>query len=147
MRARMRAPPFQRLMHRLALAATFALLLVPTIGRLAQAGQGEVLRDAWGAMCTAAGLSYEEAPVAQAHHGHRHAQPMPSAPAMPGMPHHGAGDCDYSPLLQAMVSPKAPSRLPVAGVPPVAPTAVDAAAPPRFRHPNGLGSRGPPSFS
>ena len=142
MRAQMRAPPFQRLMHRLALAATFALLLVPSIGRLAQAGQGEVLRDAWGAMCTAAGLSYEGTTAAT--EGHAHHDAMPSSPAMP---HHGTGDCDYCPLLQAMVASKAPAVLPVAALAPVAPQTIDAAAPPRFRHPNGLGSRGPPPVS
>ena len=144
MRAQMRAPPFQRLMHRLALAATFALLLVPSIGRLAQAGQGEVLRDAWGAMCTAAGLSYEGTTAATQGHAH-HA--MPAMPSSPAMPHHGNGDCDYCPLLQAMVASKAPAVLPVAALAPVAPQTIDAAAPPRFRHPNGLGSRGPPPIS
>ena len=60
---------------------------------------------------------------------------------------HGTGDCDYCPLLQAMVASKAPAVLPVAALAPVAPQTIDAAAPPRFRHPNGLGSRGPPRIS
>ena len=144
MRARMRAPPFQRLMHRLALAATFALLLVPSIGRMAQAGQGEALRDAFGAMCTAAGLVYETTPTAQAHHQSHHDH---GAPAIPGAPHHGNGDCDYCPLLQTMVVAKAPALVGVATLVPVAPATVDVAAPPQFRQPNGLGSRGPPTVS
>ena len=149
MRARMRAPPFQRLMHRLALAATFALLLVPSIGRMAQAGQGEALRDALGAMCTAAGLVYETTPAAQAHHSTASHQSRHDhgAPAMPGAPHHGNGDCDYCPLLQSMVVAKAPALVGIAALAPVAPAIVDAAAPPQFRHPNGLGSRGPPTVS
>jgi hypothetical protein len=144
MRARMRAPPFQRLMHRLALAATFALLLVPSIGRMAQAGQGEALRDTWGAMCTAAGLVYETTPTAQAHHQGHHDH---GTPAMPGAPHHGSGDCDYCPLLQSMVVAKAPALVGIATLAPVAPAIVDSAAPPQFRHPTGLGSRGPPATS
>lgn len=128
MRAEMRATAFHRLMHRLALAATFALLLMPVAGRFVQVHQ-----------------------AAQAHHGH-HMSAMAAAmhhgaPEAPSAPHHGGGDCDYCPLLQSMVAAKAPALLPVAQVAPIAPALVDAAAPPQFRHPNGLGSRGPPTFS
>ena len=149
MRAAMQASALQRLMHRLALAATFALLLMPSIGRMAQAGQGEALRDAWGAMCTAAGLVYETTPTALTHHqiASHHGRHDHGTPAIPCAPHHGTGDCDYCPLLQSMVAAKAPALVGVAALAPVAPATVDAAAPPHFRHPNGLGSRGPPKVS
>ncbi len=128
MRAVMRAHDFQGLMHRLALAATFALLLVPVAGRIAQAHQ-----------------------AAEAHHGHAMSAMAGAmhhgAPARPDAPHHGDGDCDYCPLLQSMVAAKAPMLVGAAAAAPVAPARVDVAAPPCFRHPNGLGSRGPPALS
>ncbi|WP_161786899.1 DUF2946 family protein [Noviluteimonas dokdonensis] len=123
----MRATVFHRLMHRLALAATFALLVMPVAGRLAQAAR-----------------------AGEAHHGHQMAMAGAmhhAAPETPPPPHHGNGDCDYCPLLQSLVSPDVPSLAAVADTVPVAPAVVEAAAPPNFRHPNGLGSRGPPSFS
>jgi len=145
MRTGMRNAPFRRLLQTLALAATFALALVPTVGRVAQACQAAQAGDAWGAMCTAAGLEVAAvAPMAHAAHAGHH---MP-APAPTPMPHHGDGaDCPYCPLLQALVAPS----VPVLALPPAVPA--DAIAqrgpvdPTRFRHPNGLGSRGPPRVS
>lgn len=128
MRAVMRAPAFHRLMHRLALVATFALLLVPVAGRLHQAHHAAQAHHVH-AMSAMAGAMHHE------------------APSVPAAPHHGDGDCDYCPLLQSMVGAKAPVLVGVAALAPVAPAQVDAAAPPHFRHPNGLGSRGPPDFS
>jgi hypothetical protein len=138
MRAAMQASAFQRLMHRLALAATFALLLVPALGRMAQAAHVEPARDAWGAMCTDGSLDLDPALAHAGHHG-------PAAPEAP--PHHGAGDCDYCPLLQGLVSPVPPVFMPVARVATPNATSGDAVEHPRFRHPNGLGSRGPPRIS
>jgi hypothetical protein len=132
----MRATAFQRWLHRLALAATFALVLVPTFGRLAQAGQGDALRDAWGAMCTVAGLTLDGDDA----HGRTH----DPAPRVPHAPHQGNGDCDYCPLLQALVAPKPPVLQAIAVVPAPAPAFAADLATPCFRHPTGLGSRGPP---
>jgi hypothetical protein len=143
MRAAMRNASLRRLLQCLALAATFALALVPTVGRVAQACQTIETGDAWGAMCTAAGLAVATNPHPghDAHAGHAMPAPMP-------VPHHGGGeDCPYCPLLQALVAPSVP-MLPVPAA-----IAADAIAqrnpvdPTRFRHPNGLGSRGPPSIS
>lgn len=141
----MRHATFRRLLQTLALAATFALALVPTVGRVAQACQAAEAGDAWGAMCTAAGLEVAASTAHAAHAGHH--MPAPAPTPMP-MPHHGDGaDCPYCPLLQALVAPS----VPVLALPPTLPA--DAVAkrgpvdPTRFRHPNGLGSRGPPRVS
>jgi len=129
----MRAPSFRSLMQRLALAATFALALVPTFGRLAQGIEAPAMRDAWGAMCTVAGLTVDDTAAHGAH--------APAAPA----PHH-VDDCPYCPLLQGLVEASAPAfdlaqALPAA---PVLPARLPTA---RFEHPTGLRSRGPPSVS
>ena len=129
--------PLHALMQRLALAATFALLLVPTLGRLAQAGEGTAAHDAWGAMCTAAGLQLAD-------HAHDTSHD-PTAPR-PAVPHH-AGDCAYCPLAQALVAPSTAVFAGAAPLPDVAPTRAPTARPAYFRHPNGLGSRGPPLVS
>lgn len=149
MRVAMRNVALRKLLQCLALAATFALALVPTVGRVAQACQAS--EDAWGAMCTVAGLQQVavDPPSGHAgHHGHHDAAPAPSLPLPTPKPHHGDGaDCPYCPLLQALVAPSVPTLL--------APPALQADAiarrlpvdPTRFRHPNGLGSRGPPQVS
>ena len=148
MRAAMRNVALRKLLQCLALAATFALALVPTVGRVAQACQAS--EDAWGAMCTVAGLQQVAVDPPSGHTGHdgHHDAREPSLlPPMP-MPHHGDGvDCPYCPLLQAFLAPSVPTLL--------APPALHADAiarrlpvdPTRFRHPNGLGSRGPPQVS
>ena len=102
----MRAKAFQRLMHRLALVATLALVLVPALGRMAQACEDTAATDAFGAMCTAAGLVVEAPAPSHAHPPSHHAShhDAPPLPQMP-MPHHGDGDCDYCPLLLTMVAP------------------------------------------
>ena len=84
-------------------------------------------------MCTAAGLVHVVDPA--------------HAPARdPGAPagHAGQGDCDYCPLLQSLQVPQpvlaiVPPTLDPTGPPIAARTSVLA-----FRHPSGLGSRGPP---
>ena len=89
MRTGLRNAPLRRLLQTLALVATFALALVPTVGRVAQACQDAQAGDAWGAMCTVAGLQVAAtAPMAHdAHAGHHMPAPAP-------MPHHGDGeDC------------------------------------------------------
>jgi len=126
----MRANAFQRLMHRLALVATMALVLVPALGRMAQA--------------------FEAPPPAHppSHHAMHHAMPMaPQAPMPTPMPHHGDGDCDYCPLLLTMVAPKPPALVAPAIALQPAPIPVVASAPPPYAHPTGLLSRGPPSIS
>ena len=137
MRTAMRNASFRRLLQCLALAATFALALVPTVGRVAQACQTAETGDAWGAMCTVAGLV--QVAVDPAHDPVRH----PGAPA----DHAGQGDCAYCPLLQSLQVPQAvlavvPPSFGPAG-PPISARSI--ALP--FRHPAGLGSRGPPVFS
>ena len=144
----MRMSTFHSLMHRLALVATLALALVPTIGRVAKAG----VEVDHGAMHPAVAAAPVVAPHAahrehHAHHAMADAPPVAPAPTPAPMPHHGDGDCEYCPLLQGLVTPA-----------PVAVVARDAAPPADvarratparidFRHPNGLGSRGPPSIS
>lgn len=150
MRGSMRISTFHSLMHRLALVATLALALVPTIGRVARAG-AEVDH---GAMHHAAAVAQVVVDPHAAHRGHHDAHhamaeapPAPPVPAPAPTPHHGDGDCEYCPLLQGLVTPA-----------PVAVVALDAAPPADvarralparidFRHPSGLGSRGPPSIS
>ena len=143
MRTAMRNASLRRLLQCFALAATFALALVPTVGRVAQACQAAETGDAWGAMCTAAGLEV----AANPHLGHeaQAGHPMPS-PAP--MPHHGDGeDCPYCPLLQALVAPSVPILSVPAAVPADAVARRNPVDPTRFRNPNGLGSRGPPLVS
>ena len=119
-------------MQRLALVATLALVLVPTLGRMAQAFDAPAPSHA----------------VSQAHPPSHHAMHH-QAPALPKtpMPHHGDGDCDYCPLLLSMVAPKPPALVaPEIALQP-APMPVVAMAPPPYRHPTGLLSRGPPHVS
>src|SRR4249919_274292 len=92
----MRIAAFQRWFLRLSLAATFALALVPTLGRMAQAADATPAQ-AWTAMCTVAGLV--QVAVDPGHDPARH----PGAPA----DHAGQGDCAYCPLLQALHVPQA----------------------------------------
>lgn len=125
-----------------ALAAMLLLAAVPTLGRLAGT-------DAAGALAHAA-AGHASAPAHAAGHdtGAHHARSGDRAPARRPVPfpHHG-GDCDYCPLLAALATP-APVALPPASGPvfrfAIAPPADPAT---RWRHPAGLGSRGPPSAS
>ena len=153
MRSPMRKRHFQQLMHRVALVAAFALVLVPTLGRLAQGRAG-------GHAETPA-IAMQAMPAhAMAHMGHAmahasmdpglsHAQMGHSQPDTPPSPqpskHQGhAGDCDYCPLLQMLVAPAAAMATVAIALPPV--SVPNAPADARFDtpHPTGLGSRGPP---
>jgi hypothetical protein len=120
-------------MHRFALAAAFALLLVPTLGRLAQAAEGNITRDGWGAMCTVAGLSLAD-DAAQTF-----------VPDAPRPQHDASGECPYCPLVAGLAVPTAVAvaiDLPADSAP-----SRTSVAPTLFRHPAGLGSRGPPFVS
>ena len=132
-----RSATFRQPMARLALVAVLLLALVPTLGRLAQAREaGFTAARSWAALCTARGME----PVLLPGGAHGNGE----APASP----HGAGDCDYCPLL--------PTTLPVVVAPLSVPPALapspalctSHALPTREEpHPCGLGSRGPPSVS
>jgi hypothetical protein len=131
---------FCRRMARLAFVAILLLALVPTLGRIAQAGTAGSAAPSWTAMCTARGLEPVLLPsgtLAPATHG------TGEAPSMP----HG-GDCDYCPLLAAAIPlPVSPGSVP----PAVAPSPTLSTSRPSIAHakphPCGLGSRGPPSVS
>ena len=126
------------LFQHLAFTAMLALVLVPTVGRMAQ---GPRAVEATPADATPAAAANAHA----LHHG-AHADPAAPVPDRPlPAPHHGAsGDCDYCPLLQGLLTP---------GIGPPAPALALAPADPRWvgsdarfdtPYPTGLGSRGPP---
>ena len=153
MRSPMRKRHFQQLMHRVALVAAFALVLVPTLGRLAQGGAG-------GHAETPAIATQAMPAHAMAHMGHAmahgpmdpglsHAQMGHARPDAPPSPqpskHQGhAGDCDYCPLLQMLVAPAAAVATVAIALPPVSVPSARADARFDTPHPTGLGSRGPP---
>ncbi len=142
---------FHRWMIRAALAATLALVLVPTVGRLigqgpvpgdhaalSSAGPGtvdEVMSATMGRTVTHAGSHSSESHADETHH----------AAAASGGGHHGSDeDCAYCPLLLGTTSlpvPRLQIPLPLRSVaveiPEIRAALLD-------RHPTGLGSRGPP---
>lgn len=126
----MNTKAFQRWMGRTGLVAALFLLLVPTTTRLLEATHGG--HDAY----VTHGLVHDGA---HARHGLQGGtDPSDTRPAI------GDPDCDYCPLLAALVAPVPvlfkPVALPAATAPGLAPYApsID------WLHPNGLGSRGPP---
>lgn len=133
----MRNRLFQTRMQLLALAAILLLALLPTFGRLAQAGQG-VAATAWTQMCTVAGMKQVRLPAwADSAAG----QPQPQDPA----PGHAGMDCDYCPLLAALTAAVVALVLALLGFAPP-PLPLRRALPRRDTfHPTGLGSRGPPT--
>ena len=133
-------------MHRLALVAVLALALVPTVGRVAKAGAG-VDHGAMQHATTAAQVVVDPHAAHRGHHGAHHAmaEAPPAAPAP--MPHHGDGDCEYCPLLQGLVTPAPAAVAPLDAAPPAHVAQRNTPARIAFRHPNGLGSRGPPPIS
>ena len=137
----MRATRLHRLMHGLAFAATLALVVVPPLGRVFQAVSGGAGHHA---VASPAAM-----PAAMASHHAHHA--MAAAPAASKAPephqHPRDGDCDYCPLLTSMLGSAAPSLLATVHLAPVAPPFVQRAAIVGFRHPAGLGSRGPPTLA
>jgi hypothetical protein len=124
-------------MNLLALAAILLLALLPTFGRLAQAGQG-VAGDAWAQMCTVAGMKLVKLPFAAS---------QPDAPApIPGGSDMGA-DCGYCPLLGTLTAAVFALVLALLAFAPLA-LPSRRSDPPRARPcPSGLGSRGPPGIS
>ena len=119
---------FHHWMTRSALAATLALVLVPTLGRLVGLPAMPVLHVAMQSATPDAG------------HGNGHHVTEPASNAHPGM----GEDCDYCALLMGTASLPVPTlhtslpRLSIA-------VAVPQTGAPRLdRHPTGLGSRGPP---
>ena len=133
----MRNAVFHRRMSWLALVAMLLLSTLPTWGRLT-AGPGAA-DGVWAQICTMAGLKLVKLVPGDADP----LDPPPAPPAgddgaMPGP------DCAYCPLLAAV----AVLLLSIAfALPPHAirrPAEVRRTAPWRFRHPSGLGSRGPP---
>jgi hypothetical protein len=132
-------------MARLALFAILLLALVPTLGRLAQAGAaGSDATPSWAAMCTARGL--ESIRLQASAQGMAH-DAMHATGETPAAPRGSAGDCDYCPLLAAaMPVAVATHSIPPAALPPALCTfpALPTRAQP---HPCGLGSRGPPTVS
>jgi hypothetical protein len=131
----MRNRRFHSRMTLLALAAILLLALLPTFGRLAQAGQG-IAGAAWTQMCTVAGMKLVKLPFAA---------DTPDTPApMPAGDDMGA-DCAYCPLLGTLTAVVVALVLALLAFAPVA-LPVRRGAPARARlHPSGLGSRGPPS--
>ena len=122
-------------MNLLALAAILLLALLPTFGRLAQAGQGEA-GSVWTQICTMAGLKVVKLPFAPA---------QPDAP-MPDGSKMGA-DCAYCPLLGTLTAAIVALVLGLLAFAPAV-LSLRRGAPVRaWLHPSGLGSRGPPSFS
>jgi hypothetical protein len=144
MRDAMRAAAFQRLMYRLALAATLALVLVPALGRMAQAGHAAMPAPSHEHAASHQMASHDMA--SHAHHGASHAPASTPTPT-PRAPHHGGSDCDYCPLLLSLVASKAPTVVAPAVAPSPAPMPVVVVAALPYRHPTGLRSRGPPTFS
>lgn len=126
----MNARAFQQWMGRIGLAAALLLLAVPTAARFIHAGM------AAGHQSTVHGDAHA------AHHVHAPAG-IPQDRQAP-RPAPGDSECDYCPLLAALIGPPATFHAPAA--PPPVPAALVAGDAPRLAwlHPTGLGSRGPP---
>lgn len=120
----------QHLMRHLALAAILLLALVPTVGRLVDAGRDAPLAGL--AMCTGDGLAWSS-PAALFQGG----DPVPVGTQLDA-------DCDYCPLLASTVPVVLAALLLLP--PPASPPSFDSTmAPPRdARLAHGLGARGPP---
>lgn len=138
MRAVIRLRAFDAGMPGLACLAALLLALVPTLGRLAgaqpRAGGWENSGGHWTAICTAAGLEYVRLPAAGEGAGGDAGTPSG----------HAGADCDYCPLLASLLF----FALCLALFPPCrrqVSSGRPGAGPCRgWRHPCGLGSRGPP---
>ncbi len=138
-----RARPFQSCMIRLALMATLLLVLVPTLGRLAesrvQADGWEGAGAHWTAICTVAGIQYIPLPEGMQLPGSRTGDASPGK----GTSHPGA-DCDYCPLLASLLVVALCWALLGPQVQRIVAVALAPSLRPWQRHPCGLGSRGPP---
>ena len=153
MRSPMRKRHFQQLMHGVALVAAFALVLVPTLGRLAQGGAGghaEALTTAAQAMAAhdmahmGHAMAHGSMDAGMSHARMGHAQPDAPPTPQPSKHQGHAGDCDYCPLLQMLVTPAAAMATVALALPPVSAPSTHADARFDTPHPTGLGSRGPP---
>lgn len=114
----------------LALLAALLLALLPTFGRLHQASvisSSDVV-----ALCTASGFEYVDI---QKDDG----KPHPAYPS--GVSH---GDCEYCPLLASLNLPAVASGWRDEGFRILAPLPNPKSHATLFKHPTGLGSRGPP---
>ena len=131
----MRNRVFQLRMNLLALVAVMLLALLPTLGRLAQAGHG-VAADVWTQMCTMTGMKLVKLPLTAGQQG----APTP-------VPDHAGMDCDYCPLLSVLGAAVVALVLALLGFA-QSPAPFRCAQPPGTSfYPTGLGSRGPPRFS
>jgi hypothetical protein len=119
--------PLQRALGPLALMAALLLATLPTFGRVATGGAGQVRLS----LCTSAGLQLVSLPVADPH-----------APA----PHPAHDECPYCPLLGTTLAPPALSFAPIRHEPAGPLPAIDAVRP-GARQPDGLGARGPPALA
>lgn len=127
---------FQYWMGRVGLLAALLLLSVPTAGRLVHVAAGSA-HAAHGGI-HAAHANHARPIDADSGHSTRSDRAPRPAP--------GDVDCDYCPLLTAVLA-SAPVAFTLAALPPARPSAVPRAAPRLpWLHPNGLGSRGPPAL-
>lgn len=126
----------------IALLAMLAFALLPSVGRidrgLAAIGGTSAIEATFGAVCTTRGLAHDTALALDEALGFG----LEDAPAPPSP--HTDTDCDYCTLvvstaLAGIVA--SPAALPPAELAVVGRTR----ALPARRHPNGLGSRGPPA--
>lgn len=143
MRAVIRACSFRSAMLGLASLAVLLLVLVPGLGRLAgsraPAGGWEHAGAHWTAICTVAGLRYVQLPGTADGAG-----PAGDADAPGASPGHDGADCDYCPLLASLLLLALCLALcpPFRRPPSAGPRHADSRR--EWRHPCGLGSRGPP---
>lgn len=132
---------FQRWMGRIGLAAMLLLLVVPTTGRVVHAQMP--MEPAAGDAGHEGGHSEHVAHHAQhghhAHHVHHGGQDRDEGRAAIGDP-----DCEYCPLLASLVASAAIAFDASRHAPHIAAAAVLRSPRLRWRHPFGLGSRGPP---
>lgn len=132
---------FQRWMGRIGLAAVLLLLVVPTTGRVvhAQMPMEPAAGDA-GHEGHEGGHAEHVAHQAQhGHHAHHGGQDGDGGRAAIGDP-----DCEYCPLLASLVASAAIVFDASHHAPHIAAAAVPLSPRLRWRHPSGLGSRGPP---
>ncbi|WP_132986894.1 DUF2946 family protein [Luteimonas terricola] len=132
----MKRSAFHEWMGRIGLAAALLLVLVPTAGRVIHASMaGGAGHAANAALHGAAQAGRADHDAGHARHGGQGGDVRPAI---------GDPDCDYCPLLASMAT-SAGVAFAVAHVPPaIAPVAGRREFRQRWRHPNGLGSRGPP---
>ena len=135
----MKRSAFQQWMTRIGLAAALLLIVVPTAGRVVHAAASTHAAHAGthhGHTAHRHGIDARDGHAADARHGDR--QGRDARPAI------GDPDCDYCPLLSSMAEVAA-IRIALAQVPRAdRPFAAPTAPLLRWRHPWGLGSRGPP---